>query len=136
MITFLTITRGNEIKSKGYLLQQFSCLMTLRNNKGQYCVLIGVPDKEIKHQSQATLNLNSTKKERGLDWLLKICKSTQDVLRRQEEQQKEIQNCRNKIHFMTKELETLQAKTERENKLDKVRWLINKPLVHQLRQEP
>ena len=135
-ILFLASTRANEMKSKGYLLQQFSCFMTLGANKRQYFVHIGVLDKEIMHQSQATLNLDSTKKEKDLDRLLKICNSTQDVLRRQEEQQKEIQNCKNKIHFMTQELETMQTKTKRENSLDKVRWFINIPLAHQLRQEP
>lgn len=49
---------------------------------------------------------DSTKDEKNL--LVEMYKSTQDVLSKQAEQQKAIQKCKNKVHFMTEEMETLQ----------------------------
>ena len=52
-----------------------------------------------------------SQKMKQLDSLLDMYKSTQEVLRKQAEQEMAIKKCRNKVHCMTDEMKTLQRIT-------------------------
>ena len=73
---------------------------------------------------RARLDFNSTKKGKNMDYLMALYKTTVDVLKRQEEQKKAIQKCKDKVHFMTEELETLQRRTDEGRNLEKVSWFM------------
>ena len=96
----------------------FSDFMTLSTNERHYFILVGVLDEA----SLDPYNFSPTKNETDVNYLMKIYKSTQDVFRRQDEQGKEIRDYKQKIHVMTKQLETLQRKTDLEKTLEKVSW--------------
>ena len=81
-------------------------------------MLVGVLDEA----SMDPCNFSPTKNEKDVDYLMKIYRSTEDVLRRQEEQEKEILNYKQRIHAMSKQLETLQRKNDLEKSLEKVSW--------------
>ena len=76
----------------------------------------------LQEASVDPCNFRPTKNEKDVDYLMQIYRSTEDVLRRQEEQEKEIRNYKQRIHVMTKQLETLQRKTDLEKSLEKVSW--------------
>ena len=52
-----------------------------------------------------------SQKMKQLDSLLDMYKSTQDVLRKQAEQEMAFKKCRNKVHCMTDEMKTLERIT-------------------------
>jgi len=81
-----------------------------------------VANKATRNPFQARFGSDSTKKEKEMDGLTKVYQSTQDMLSRQEEQQKAIQKCKSKVHFMTQELKVLQTNTNKERRLEKVSW--------------
>ena len=54
---------------------------------------------------------DSKKEEEDLHFLVEMHRSAQDVLSKQAELEKAIQKCKNKVHFMSEEMETLQRKT-------------------------
>ena len=84
-------------------------------------MLLGVPDKAEREPFEARFDSHSTKKGREMDYLVKIYKSTQDVLKTQEEHENAIAKCRKRVNLMTEELETLQSKTDKKRNLEEVR---------------
>lgn len=78
-------------------------------------MFIGRAEKTFYH-----LSSDSTNEEKDLDFLANMYKSTQDVLRKQTEQEKAIEKCKNKVHFMTEEMDTLQRKHTEEATFNKV----------------
>lgn len=67
-----------------------------------------------------------------MNFLVGMYRSTQDVLRKQEEQEKVIQKYKNKVHFMTEEMETLQRKTTEEAMFDEVSIILVFPSLQLL----
>lgn len=74
----------------------------------------------VKAYKDPHLSCDSTKEEKDFNFLVEMYKSAQDVLTKQAEQEKAIQKCKNKVHFMTEEMETLQRRTTKEAMYDKV----------------
>ena len=79
-----------------------------------------MPKKGNMSIYQARCDLQSTNEEKHGDCLTEICKFTQDILRNQEEQNRTIQTYKQKIHLMTKDLETMQKKAKVTKNLKKV----------------
>ena len=63
---------------------------------------------------------DSKKEEKDLHLLIEMYRSAQGVLSKQAEQEKAIKECKNKVHFMTEEMESLQGKTTEQAIFDKV----------------
>ena len=62
----------------------------------------------------------STEDEKQLDSLWDVCKSAQDVLQKQKEQEMTIKKCRNKVDCMTDEMKMFQRITTKNTMLKQV----------------
>ena len=87
-------------------------------------MLIGQAEKIYKGRH---LSRDSTKEEKDLNILVEMYKSAQDVLSKHAEQEKAIQKCKTKVHFMTEEMETLQRRTTEQAICDKVKYVLAFP---------
>jgi len=79
-----------------------------------------MPIGQVENLSKDPHLLHDSKKERKKDFLVEMYRSAQGVLSKQAEQEKAIQKCKNKVRFMTEEMETLQRKTTEQAMFDKV----------------
>ena len=81
-----------------------------------------MPIGQVENFSKDPHLLHDSKKEgkKELHFLVEMYRSAQGVLSKQAEQEKAIQKCKNKVRFMTEEMETLQRKTTEQAMFDKV----------------